>query len=97
MKKGINRLLILGCGYVGEKLALAAISAGIEVIGTTRSQQRAAQLHTLAIEAAVVASPLDLQDELTPFGGCRGRLDSTKQRWIGTVCIANPMVASHQR
>lgn len=64
MKKGINRLLILGCGYVGEKLALAAIAEGIEVIGTTRSQQRAAQLHALAIEAAVVASPLDLQDEL---------------------------------
>ena len=64
MKNGINRLLILGCGYVGEKLALAAIAEGIDVIGTTRSRQRADELNALAIQSVVVTSPLDLKDEL---------------------------------
>jgi len=60
----IKYLLILGCGYVGEKLAAACMADGIKVIGTTRSDARAAALGNTGIEAAVAASPVDLPDTL---------------------------------
>ncbi len=57
-------LLILGCGYIGERLAAACIEEGMRVIGSTRSRERARTLERLGIEATVVASPSDLPDEL---------------------------------
>jgi len=59
-----RRLLILGCGYVGERLARACLSHGIQVIATTRSQSRAASLQAAVIEAVVAASPSALSDLL---------------------------------
>ena len=60
----IRSLLILGCGYVGEKLAEACMSEGIRVVGTTRNRERAGELQEKGIEVALAASPADLPDAL---------------------------------
>ncbi len=57
MSTSIERLLILGCGYVGTRLARRAMDAGIHVLATTRSESRASTLRGFGIEAVVVASP----------------------------------------
>ena len=67
-------LLILGCGYVGEKLARACVTEGIKVTATTRSKARADELRTMGIEAVVVDCPASLSDEL--LSQCDALLDS---------------------
>ncbi len=57
-------LLILGCGYVGAKLASACMAEGMRVTGTTRSEARAADLDVLGLMAVSVDSPAELSDEL---------------------------------
>lgn len=64
MNSSIQRLLILGCGYVGEKLAKACVGEGIRVTGTTRSEARAEELRGLGVDAVVVESPEQLSDEI---------------------------------
>jgi len=56
----IRSLLILGCGYVGEKLAEACMAEGIRVIGTTRSRERAETLQVKGLEVVLAASPKDI-------------------------------------
>ncbi len=68
------RLLILGCGYVGERLARACIRRGMEVVVATRSAARAAELAAMGIEAVVAASPLDVPDDC--LAGIEAVLDS---------------------
>jgi len=46
----IQSLLILGCGYVGERLGKACIADGMQVFGTTRSEERAEALKAAGIE-----------------------------------------------
>ncbi|MDX8410662.1 MAG: SDR family oxidoreductase [Mariprofundaceae bacterium] len=46
----IQSILILGCGYVGERLGGACLKAGMQVFGTTRSSERAGQLEAVGIE-----------------------------------------------
>jgi len=60
----INKLLILGCGYVGEKLARACLAEGVKVTGTTRSETRAGELKGLGISVVVSESPERLPDDL---------------------------------
>ena len=60
----VNKVLILGCGYVGEKLAVACMQQGVQVTGTTRSQARAGVLRGLGVDAVVVESPESLPGEL---------------------------------
>lgn len=60
----MDHLLILGCGYVGEKLAHAALQQGVRVSATTRRPERASILQTQGIHAVVVASPADLDAQL---------------------------------
>jgi len=62
--KPMQRILILGCGYVGEKLAIACMSEGIQVIATTRDPKRAIVLDQLGIKSYVVSSPAELPDAL---------------------------------
>jgi len=64
MSEAIRHLLILGCGYVGERLALACLREGIKVSGTTRSVERAAELQAKGIQAVLAASPLDIPEAL---------------------------------
>ncbi len=74
MAQSIRCLLILGCGYVGEKLALACLAQGVQVIGTTRHQARALELKKLGIEAFVISSPAELSDAV--LARCDAVLDS---------------------
>ncbi|OIO68115.1 MAG: NAD(P)-dependent oxidoreductase [Zetaproteobacteria bacterium CG12_big_fil_rev_8_21_14_0_65_55_1124] len=64
MSDKIRHVLVLGCGYVGERLAAACNAKGMRVSGTTRSQERAAELAAKGVEAVVVATPADLPDSL---------------------------------
>lgn len=64
MSDAIKHLLILGCGYVGERLAKACIVEGVKVAGTTRSHARAEELRELGVDAVVIESPETLSDEL---------------------------------
>jgi len=64
MHTTVQHLLILGCGYVGERLAAACIRDGIRVSASTRSTQRADELAAAGIEAVVAHSPADLPDHL---------------------------------
>ncbi|RMF66369.1 MAG: SDR family NAD(P)-dependent oxidoreductase, partial [Alphaproteobacteria bacterium] len=70
----MQSLLILGCGYVGEQLARAALARGMHVIATTRSGERAAELRDQGIEAVVSASPERLPDDV--WARCDALLDS---------------------
>ena len=64
MRNDKKSILILGCGYVGAKLAHACLEQGMHVIGTTRSQERVSTLNTMGIDAVLAASPADLPNEL---------------------------------
>jgi len=64
MNRGFESILILGCGYVGEKLAKACMADGMRVIGTTRSKERKRQLEAIGMEAMLAVSPKELPDEL---------------------------------
>jgi len=57
-------MLILGCGYVGERVAAACLRQGMRVIGTTRDEQRAQALSAQGIDAVVAESPLALPQAL---------------------------------
>ncbi len=46
---GINSVLIVGCGWVGTKLAKKLIDQNIKVYGTTRSDEKAEKLNQLNI------------------------------------------------
>jgi predicted Zn-dependent protease with MMP-like domain len=70
----MKTLLILGCGYVGEKLAKACLAQGARVVGTTRCAQRQKELDTLGIQAVLVDSPDMLSEEI--LTGCDAILDS---------------------
>ena len=69
-----THLLILGCGYVGERLAKACLAEGMKVTGTTRSQERADELQAIGINVVVVDSLASLSDEL--LSQCDAILDS---------------------
>jgi nucleoside-diphosphate-sugar epimerase len=64
MGNTIQSLLILGCGYVGEKLAKVCIAEGMKVTGTTRSEARVKDLRALGVDAILAESPEWLADEL---------------------------------
>ena len=49
MAAKVQALLILGCGYVGERLGAACLREGITVYGTTRNAQRADTLRQKGI------------------------------------------------
>ncbi|MCB9940330.1 MAG: SDR family oxidoreductase [Planctomycetaceae bacterium] len=56
--------LILGCGYLGRRVAQAWLDGGDEVLALTRSAERAASLQAAGIRPIVgdVTSSLDLRD-----------------------------------
>jgi nucleoside-diphosphate-sugar epimerase len=55
-----NRLVILGCGYIGTALAKSALSSGWSVSALTRNPARAAELRALGVHPVVQA---DLADD----------------------------------
>jgi nucleoside-diphosphate-sugar epimerase len=50
---GRKKTLIVGCGYLGERVARLLVDRGDRVFGTTRSLGRAIELSRLGIEAVV--------------------------------------------
>lgn len=66
--------MIFGCGYVGERLAAAALRRGMDVVGTTRSESRAEALRAKGIGAVVAESPADLPDAV--LAACDAIVDS---------------------
>lgn len=49
-----RRRLIVGCGYLGERVARRWVAAGCGVLATTRHAARAAHLEPLGIESAII-------------------------------------------
>jgi len=60
----IKKILILGCGYVGSRLAAACLADGMRVVVSTRSEKRAVLLAGQGGEPVIAASPADLPDAL---------------------------------
>ncbi len=64
-KKTMNKhLLILGCGYVGTKLAKACLKLGFHVSGTTRSHEHAQTLKETGVNPIIITSPADISDTI---------------------------------
>jgi nucleoside-diphosphate-sugar epimerase len=55
----LDSVLIIGCGWVGTKLATTLISQNVNVFGTTRSAEKASSLRSLGIEPII----FDLEKE----------------------------------
>jgi len=76
MQKGKSpkNLLILGCGYVGQKLAQACLTQGIQVKATVRNHDKALHLQKQGVDAIVNDQP----ETLDPvwLSDCTAILDS---------------------
>jgi nucleoside-diphosphate-sugar epimerase len=57
MNKPVKTLLILGCGYVGRKLAAACLTKDIKIKATVRNQEAAEKLMQQGIDVVVNANP----------------------------------------
>jgi len=49
----MKRVLIVGCGYTGERLARRLVAMGCTVVGTTRDARRAAELEAVGVRPLV--------------------------------------------
>ena len=58
----MKRILILGCGYAGERVAARHLARGDRVTGTTRDPDRAARLRARGINIRDANSTLPLAD-----------------------------------
>ncbi|MCF6208119.1 MAG: SDR family oxidoreductase [Ghiorsea sp.] len=74
MSKPIKTLLILGCGYVGSKLAHACLAQGIQVKATVRNQEAANKLKQQGIDVVLNDNPALLDAEW--LKNCDAVLDS---------------------
>ncbi|MDQ7003525.1 MAG: SDR family oxidoreductase [Ghiorsea sp.] len=74
MSKPIKTLLILGCGYVGSKLAQACLAKGINIKATVRHQEAADAFNHRGIHAVVQHNPAFLDSEW--LADCDAVLDS---------------------
>jgi len=59
-----KHLLILGCGYVGTKLAKTCLTLGFHVSATTRNKEHAQTLQKSGIKPIIIASPTDISDDI---------------------------------
>jgi len=69
-----NCLLILGCGYVGTKLAAACLKLGIQVKATTRNTAAVSGLQALGADVVYNDTPSDLPTQWLQL--CEAVLDS---------------------
>lgn len=74
MTDKMHKLLILGCGYVGERLARPCLERGIRVLGTTRDADRAMRLKAVGIQPLQITAPGDITGDI--LGGIDAILDS---------------------
>jgi nucleoside-diphosphate-sugar epimerase len=68
----LSRILLLGCGYTGLAVAQQARARGLEVLATTRSAQRSAELAAAGADP-IVLSHLDAEG-LRPYVDARTAL-----------------------
>ena len=63
--------LIVGCGYLGSRVASRWVEAGSRVLATTRSADRAATLRRLGVEPVIVdvTAPADRWNALVATHG----------------------------
>ncbi|MFQ5581848.1 MAG: SDR family oxidoreductase [Mariprofundaceae bacterium] len=64
MSNAIKHLLILGCGYVGERLGRTCRDAGMQVFGTTRDAGHAEKLKSAGIEPLLITDPTDISADV---------------------------------
>jgi len=55
-----SHMLILGCGYVGKKVAQVCLNSGMQVSAFTRSPDHAKQCQALGISPVLANSPIDI-------------------------------------
>lgn len=88
-------VLILGCGYVGQRLARQLRSEGVEVTGVVRSEESAVKLRALGAHA--IRADLDAPTQLPPLPTAgaevyyfmpppgNGDVDSRLRRMLSTI------------
>jgi len=94
-------LLILGCGYVGTKLAQACLSQDIQIKTTARNQEHVSKLQLLGIDAVLNETPHQL--DASWLAKCDALLDSiplsyddqripfeTQQEWVEPLLTKLP-------
>ena len=74
----MNKALIIGCGYLGRRLTRRLQDEGLEVVGTTRSEEKAADLEQVGIPSAVLE-----------LGGA-GEAAVLEEAWDAAVYCAAP-------
>jgi len=98
----MKRILILGCGYVGGRLALACMAEGMQVLGMTRSEQRATELERLGFTAVVAGTPADLPGEVLstldaivdsiPLSRSADGVSASQPDWLPQLMSAMPQL-----
>jgi len=96
----LHSLLILGCGYVGTKLALACLNKGMQVTGTTRNAERAEELWKIGVDPIVATDPSQISGDVyaqvdalvdsIPLERSNGGLKAGQPRWL-------PAISDHLR
>ena len=97
-------LLILGCGYVGTKLAQSCLELGIQVKATARNPAHVTTLQNMGIDAVANADPSQLSPQW--LADCDGILDSiplsydtqkqpfqSQQQWLEALLHNMPKLA----
>ncbi len=74
MDKPIKTLLILGCGYVGSKLAAACVAQGMKIKATVRKQEAADRLIQQGFDVVINDDPALLDTQW--LSNCDAILDS---------------------
>ena len=97
MNLSLKHLLILGCGYVGQRVAAASLKQGLQVSGTTRCPKRAAELEQAGVHAVLVDDVTELPDVLLrsvdavidsiPLSRSEQGMHAEQARWL-------PLIAS---
>ncbi len=96
----IRKLLILGCGYIGTRLAKACLDNGMHVIGISRNAEGAEELRSSGIEPLVAADPSQIPADVykqadavldsIPLERSEAGLTAGQPHWL-------PVVAGHLR
>lgn len=86
MSHAINHVLILGCGYVGQHVAVRLLEQGVQVTATTRSEMRASELAAKGIHALSVASVGAIPQAV--LQACDAVLDSIPLMRSGDTALA---------
>ena len=75
-----GKILVVGCGYLGQAVAARLMRRGLGVVALTRNPETAATLAAMGVPtAALVAHNVDLADVTYPV---LGRDGSPRMAWL---------------